>query len=84
MIASLIVLATTLGGYLLGRRAGQRKAIDELWEPAMALGAYGQQIRTEATADGVPAGVRLDVSPEICVAGMGPRCGCNYCQAERT
>lgn len=48
MIVLLFLAPAVVAAYLLGRRRGAVKAIDELWPTAMALGAYGQVLRDQA------------------------------------
>lgn len=47
------VLALLVAAYTLGEWRGRRAAVDELWDTAMALGAYGQLIRMQADVEGV-------------------------------
>lgn len=50
---ALIAPSVILAAYLIGRHHGSVRALDDLWGPAMAMGAYGQQVRSEAASAGM-------------------------------
>lgn len=56
----LLALAAVVGAYALGRRHGGRAAVDQLWGPALALGAYGHALRETAKAEGLTVGELLE------------------------
>jgi steroid 5-alpha reductase family enzyme len=66
VIAVLITAALVLPGvlaaaaYALGRTHGRVEAVDELWDAAVAVGAYGQMVRTEAAAEGITVAELLE------------------------
>jgi hypothetical protein len=55
-----IAFALLVAAYTAGEWRGQRTAVEELWDTAMALGAYGQLLRMQADIEGVTVPELLD------------------------
>lgn len=49
-----------VAAYTAGEWRGERNAIDDLWDSAMALGAYGEVLRMQADIEGVTVVELLD------------------------
>lgn len=55
-----IALTALVAAFTAGEWHGERKAVNGLWDSAMALGAYGQMTRMQAEIEGITVAELLE------------------------